>query len=84
MIDMINSLTIQETIIIVGLFVGLLISLGIAFIDASLSKLKHPRDVLYAVSFHVLFQWICAIAIVAYLTLIVIFIKFIIYLVSLV
>ena len=63
---MINALTIQETIIFVGLFLGLLLSLGTAFIDASISNLKHPRDLLYAVFFHVLFQWICAVAIFAF------------------
>lgn len=48
----INVLTIQETILFVGLFLGLLISIGIAAIDSTLNNERDPFDVLLGLIIH--------------------------------
>ena len=65
MIDMINALTIQETILFVGLFIGLLISIGIASIDPTVSRIENGWEVISAILQHVFMQWIIALVIFA-------------------
>lgn len=68
MIDMINALTIQETILFVGLFIGLLISIGIASIDPSVSRIENGWDVISAILLHVFMQWVFALIIFVFIS----------------
>ena len=55
----INVLTAQETILFVGLFLGLLISIGLALITQMIgSKSTDPSQVILETIIVILFQWI--------------------------
>jgi hypothetical protein len=59
----INSFTISETIVFVGLCLGLLISIGIASLDPSISKETKPSEVFWGLLQHVSMQWFYALGI---------------------
>jgi hypothetical protein len=64
----INVLTIQETILFVGLFLGLLISIGIALLAVTTgSKSTDPSQVILETIIVIFFQWIPTILIVGFI-----------------
>ena len=65
----INVLTVQETILFVGLFIGLLISIGIALLTQMVgSKSTNPSQILLEIITSLAFQWIPAILIFVFIT----------------
>jgi hypothetical protein len=59
----INDYSIQEIILFAGLCLGLLISIGIASLDPSISKETKPSEVFWGLFQHILVQWAYALGI---------------------